>query len=134
MSEVGDTKEIVRHHRDKLPRRVNVRPDGSVVASGGTPMLWMKAPFVYCPTCDVGYAPRIGEVTKLGSLNVGGRSTANTTISLALLREIDGSDLAPEAKKLLTFTDNRRRMRRSRPGTSTTSLWSSGRAPRSTRR
>lgn len=59
--------------------------------------------------CGVSYAGRLGrDFTRLTTLGTEGRSTATTIMSLAAIRYLRGEpDLADQAKKLLSFTDNR---------------------------
>ena len=60
------------------------------------------------PSCGVAYT-RIqrSERNKLATLGVDNRSTATTILAVRSLVELRGGDLNPEARKLLSFTDNR---------------------------
>ena len=61
------------------------------------------------PDCGVEHGRR-GEYTKLSGLNSEGRSSATTTLSLSLLRQLlafPEQDIPNKARKLLAFSDNR---------------------------
>ena len=63
----------------------------------------------FCPNCGVEHGRR-GEYTKLSGLNSEGRSSATTTLSLSLLRQLlafPEQDIPSKARKLLAFSDNR---------------------------
>jgi len=47
------------------------------------------------------------DFAKLSALGTEGRSTATTILSLSAVRHIRNMELPPEARKLLSFTDNR---------------------------
>ena len=121
--------------RDQVPAAWAVRPDGSLSrppeldgenageepASGAAgPGLghglrppvtghWVPAPFRFCLNCGVSYANARGtDFSRLTELGAGGRSTATTIMSLAAIRRLrEAESLSPEARKLLSFTDNR---------------------------
>jgi hypothetical protein len=103
------------NRRGDLPQRLVVRADASLdlAARGGdgtaTLGWWVPTPFRFCLACGVSYAARLGrDFSRLTTLGSEGRSTATTILSLAAIRDLrrDGS-LLPEARKLLSFTDNR---------------------------
>ena len=123
--------------RDQAPDAWTVRPDGSLsrpaeldgynagaepTAPGGVPGPglgpglrppvtghWVPAPFRFCLNCGVSYANARGtDFSRLTELGAGGRSTATTIMSLAAIRRLrEAESLSPEARKLLSFTDNR---------------------------
>lgn len=120
--------------RDQVPAAWAVRPDGSLgqpaelddynagaepAASGVSgpgqglgPSVtghWIPAPFRFCLNCGVSYANARGtDFSRLTGLGAGGRSTATTIMSLAAVRRLrEAESLSPEARKLLSFTDNR---------------------------
>ena len=80
--------------------------DGS---SAGLRMQFVPAPFRLCLHCGVTYGARQqSDFSKLTELSSGGRSTDTTLLSLSLLRTLrSDADLKKEARKLLSFTDNR---------------------------
>lgn len=91
-------------------------PAGGVSSPGSGPGLrtpvtghWVPAPFRFCLNCGVSYAnARGGDYGRLTELGAGGRSTATTVMSLAAVRRLrEAESLSPEARKLLSFTDNR---------------------------
>ena len=99
----------VRTNRSRyLPEAVNVKPNGEQSADG---MLFhfVAAPFRFCLHCGVAYGFRQGDdFAKLASLASEGRSTATTILSLSSVRFLrDEKTLEPNARKLLSFTDNR---------------------------
>jgi len=67
--------------------------------------------FLFClePACGVAYTRnQRSERTKLATLGVDNRSTATTILAVRSLIELQGDrDLQSEARKLLSFTDNR---------------------------
>jgi len=102
------TGAVRRSQRDNLPRRVEVGRDGHE-GPGGLEMQFLPAPFRFCLACGVAYTARqIADFGKLTSLGAGGRSTSATVLGLAALRSLRAdATLDPEARKLLSFTDNR---------------------------
>ena len=94
--------------REHLPHPLTVAPDGR--EGRGVRALWLDAPFRFCLRCGVTYAgTQRADFGKLATLGSEGRSTATTITSLALIRELRNPShrIAPHAKKLLAFTDNR---------------------------
>lgn len=102
------------NRRDQLPIRIVVRPDGGLDLAGDGSMAttvgwWIPVPFRFCLACGVSYAGRLGrDFSRLTTLGSEGRSTATTIMSLAAVRYLrQDPDLEDDAKKLLSFTDNR---------------------------
>ncbi len=91
-----------------LPRRTHIKPDGEI-SSHGMVCYFVPTPFVLCPACGVSYDTRQrSDFGKLGSIGIEGRSTATTILSLSCIRHLrDELDLPRDARKLLSFTDNR---------------------------
>ena len=79
-------------------------PDGLRVA-------FVKAPFQFClnPACRVAYnARQSSDVGKLSTIGIDGRSTATTILALSTILKLRADEtLEPDARKLLSFTDNR---------------------------
>jgi len=108
---VADTK------RSRVPERYIVRPNGlglpeeENTVDNGQLAAWIPGSLGFCLGCRVTYeAVRSGEYSKLVTLDQEGRSSAVTVIAtrlVQLLKSDAGQDLDPEAKKLLTFVDNR---------------------------
>jgi len=94
--------------RGDLPRPLRLGPDGRE-AEEGTDAWFVGAPFRFCLRCGVAYAGRTrSDIGKLTTLGTGGRSTATTILSLAVIRGLrNDPDLPAKARKLLSFTDNR---------------------------
>ena len=94
--------------RRNLPETLEALPSGEI-DSAGTSMQFLPGKFRFCLHCGVSYNPRqSSEFGKLTQLSSGGRSTDTTILSLSLIRNLRNHiDLAPRARKLLSFTDNR---------------------------
>jgi superfamily II DNA/RNA helicase len=95
---------------DHLPVRVLVQPDGheDVHGQGGVPAAFVSAPFRFCLRCRVSYeSARQQDFAKLSSLGSEGRSSATTVLASSLVRALRGEDLRDDARKVLSFTDNR---------------------------
>ncbi len=94
-----------------LPERVRVNTAGHRVDVGGTQAAFIPAPFTFCLSCQVSYEQSRGrDFSKLVTLDAEGRSSAISVLSTSLvraLREVPEAELPPEARKLLTFVDNR---------------------------
>ena len=98
--------------RGDLPEPVFVDSGGRIVPEGeGLPGALIHRNFLFClePTCGVAYAKtQRSEKAKLGTLGVDNRSTATTILAVRSLIELQAdASLKPEARKLLSFTDNR---------------------------
>lgn len=95
-----------------LPEPVFVDASGRLVAEGqGIPGALIRRNFLFClePSCGVAYTKtQRSERAKLATLGVDNRSTATTILAVRSLIELQGDrDLKREARKLLSFTDNR---------------------------
>ncbi len=99
---------VRKERREYVPHPVTVAPDGTE-ATDGMDGHYFQAPFRFCLSCGISYAMTLrSDFTKLGSLGSEGRSTATTILSLSAitgLKEAEG--LREEARKVLSFTDNR---------------------------
>jgi ATP-dependent helicase YprA (DUF1998 family) len=98
--------------RDDVPQPVFVDVRGHIVSEGyGIPAALIHKNFLFClePTCGVAYTKlQRAERGKLATLGVDNRSTATTILAVRSLIELQGDrQLKPEARKLLSFTDNR---------------------------
>jgi ATP-dependent helicase YprA (DUF1998 family) len=114
MKEVGEegVERLSRDQREKVPETVFVNPQGRVVSEGdGVPCALIRKTFSFCltPGCGVAYTGRQrSERGKLNTLGVDNRSTATTILAVRSLIELQSdATLRPEARKLLSFTDNR---------------------------
>ena len=105
-------ERIKRNNRADLPEPVFVDSTGQIVAAeDGVLSALIHRNFLFClnPVCRVAYTKmQRSERTKLATLGVDNRITATTILALRTLIELQGDrDLKPEARKLLSFTDNR---------------------------
>ncbi|WP_332760951.1 DEAD/DEAH box helicase [Pseudarthrobacter sp.] len=108
---------VVESKRKRLPLRYRIEPGGDTVrdndqtASSGQLAAWIPGSLGFCLNCQVTYeSARSGEFSKVVTLDQEGRSSAMTVIAtklVQLLKSDAGQDLSKEAKKLLTFVDNR---------------------------
>ena len=98
--------------RGDVPQTIFVEATGRIVSEGkGVPVALIKKNFLFClePSCGVAYTrSQRSERNKLATLGVDSRSTATTILAVRALLELQQDrDLKPEARKLLSFTDNR---------------------------
>ena len=108
MEETRNGPRLRRNRRDRVPRPVRVKPDGTQSESG-IECHYFPAPFLFCLNCGVSYGARQrSDYGKLASLGTEGHSTATTILSLAAIRYLKSdTSLGERARKLLSFTDNR---------------------------
>ncbi|MFJ4500301.1 protein kinase [Streptomyces sp. NPDC088864] len=104
-------RETVRkNYRDRLPRAVRVDAHG-FEGRGELEAAFIPSPFLFCPHCQVSYEQTRGrDFAKLATLDQEGRSSATSLISASVVRSLRAAPdnaLDPEARKLLTFVDNR---------------------------
>jgi hypothetical protein len=105
----GNIKERYRPH---LPQRLFVDPDGSLAAKGAADAVegwWQPRPLLLCLRCRASYDLReTSDFRKLVTLSQTGRSTATTILGAGAILGLRRDDAVPaEARKLLSFTDNR---------------------------
>lgn len=98
--------------RGDIPEPIFVDPLGRIVPEGaGAPAALIRRNFLFClePSCGVAYTKsQRSERNKLATLGVDNRSTATTILAVRALIELQrDKDLKQEARKLLSFTDNR---------------------------
>lgn len=100
--------QVKKGHRNRLPGTKQICADGKEGMDGAR-YQYVKTPFPFCLNCGVSYAGRTqSDYGKLAVLSSEGRSTATTVLSLSTLRALRQDDtLKPDARKLLSFTDNR---------------------------
>jgi ATP-dependent helicase YprA (DUF1998 family)/very-short-patch-repair endonuclease len=106
------TERVRPDSRGDVPEPVFVDAGGRIVSEGqGIPAVLIRRNFLFClePSCGVAYTrSQRSERAKLATLGVDSRSTATTILAVRSLIELQGDrDLKPEARKLLSFTDNR---------------------------
>ena len=110
-TDTGDNV-VTRTKQKYLPTRVWVNPDGTQAADGDGLQAWfLSTPFAFCMRCRVSYEQvRGSDFAKLATLDQEGRSSAVTVVSASIVRALQGlgpDELASDARKLLTFVDNR---------------------------
>jgi len=98
--------------RGDLPQPVFIDAGGRLVSEGqGIAAALIRRNFLFClePSCGIAYTKsQRSERTKLATLGVDNRSTATTILAVRSLIELQGErDLRADARKLLSFTDNR---------------------------
>ncbi|WP_331452414.1 protein kinase domain-containing protein [Streptomyces sp. SS162] len=121
-SDAQDVTVVRKSYRPRLPRRVVVDPYGNESGEGrvgpegregreGLVAAFVPAPFLFCVNCQVSYEQTRGrDFAKLATLDQEGRSSATSLISASIvrsLRAVPEESLGKEARKLLTFVDNR---------------------------
>lgn len=101
-------RQLKRDCRSKLPVGIPVSPIGKEDPNG-TEFWYVKSPFQFCLCCGVSYSSRDrSDFGKLSSLSSEGRSTATTVLSLSCYLALRADEtLDKQARKLLSFTDNR---------------------------
>lgn len=113
--EEHETKRRGRHTRVKparrkhLPEPIQFKANGELCSKQG-PLQgrFLPAPFRFCLSCGVSYGSRQkSDFAKLSTLGTEGRSTATTILGLSSILSLRESSLEENAKKLLSFTDNR---------------------------
>ncbi len=103
---------VARAYRDLVPTNVRVAADGKCspgTALQGLDAWFLSSPFRVCVRCRVSYSGRQrSDIGKLTELATEGRSTATTVISLSVVQSLRAAaDVSEQARKLLSFTDNR---------------------------
>jgi hypothetical protein len=98
--------------RDDLPQSIFVNTQGQIVPEGeGVTAALIRRNFLFClePSCGIAYTKnQRSERTKLATLGVDNRSTATTILAVRSLIELQADrELRADARKLLSFTDNR---------------------------
>ncbi|RYF31950.1 MAG: DEAD/DEAH box helicase [Comamonadaceae bacterium] len=95
--------------RKYVPQAVKVRPDGVATTEDALTAWFIPGNFRFCLACGVVHTTAGKDTLRLTSLSGEGRSSATTMLTLASLRYLyeQDSELSPEAKKVLGFSDNR---------------------------
>lgn len=110
--ETDDNGEEVlkKAYRDRVPTAVTVDPHG-FEGRGELQAAFVPSPFLFCLHCGVTYEQTRGrDFAKLATLDQEGRSSATSLISASVVRSLKSvpeEALSKEARKLLTFVDNR---------------------------
>ncbi|WP_445186992.1 DEAD/DEAH box helicase [Pseudonocardia sp. Cha107L01] len=92
----------------RMPEGVRVDTFGTVVIDGGVAAAFFER-LDFCPTCKTSYESTAqSEFSRVASLGTEGRASAVSVLSQAVVRTLRGApDLEDEARKFLTFSDNR---------------------------
>lgn len=99
--------QVRKGQKKNLPRKIFIN-ETAVENEGNQIAWWFPTPFRFCLHCSVAYNPRQkSDFGKLATLGSEGRSTSTTVMTLSTIRRLRSGNLAREAKKLLSFTDNR---------------------------
>ena len=103
---------IMSKRRQYLPLVRRIKTDGAETETEteGTNCAYISSPFRFCLSCGVSYDFRQRvDYGKVSSVGVGGRSTATTILALSVIRTLKdpSMELLEQARKLLSFTDNR---------------------------
>ncbi|MFF4587309.1 protein kinase [Streptomyces sp. NPDC001388] len=104
-------QEVVkRAYRDRVPKAVTVDTFGHE-GRGELKAAFVPSPFLFCLHCGVAYEQTRGrDFAKLATLDQEGRSSATSLVSASIVRSLKSvpeEALDKEARKLLTFVDNR---------------------------
>ena len=101
---------IKKTYRPRVPKRVVVDAFGHE-SGAGLVAAFVPAPFLFCLHCQISYEQTRGrDFAKLATLDQEGRSSATSVVSASIvksLRSVPEDVLSKEARKLLTFVDNR---------------------------
>lgn len=108
IEERGGRRSILPIRRDRVPEAIQVKANG-VIDPSGYPAAFISAPFVFCLSCGVSHSTRQrSDFPKLGTLGSEGRSTATTILTTTAIDGLKHEEtISEEARKLLSFTDNR---------------------------
>ncbi|GAA1086721.1 protein kinase domain-containing protein [Nocardiopsis metallicus] len=111
-TEADDNHQVSvrKNYRNNVPRAVTVDVLGRE-GEDGLNAAFIPAPFLFCLHCGVSYEQKRGkDFAKLASLGQEGRSSATSLVSGTIVRSlkaVPAEALPKEARKLLTFVDNR---------------------------
>ena len=97
-------------YRKRLPMPLTIDAYG-VEGQGELAAAFVPAPFLFCLHCGVSYEQtRAKDFARLARLDQEGRSSATSLVSASIVRSLDSvpaEGLDQNARKLLTFVDNR---------------------------
>ncbi|NKY99992.1 protein kinase [Nocardiopsis dassonvillei subsp. albirubida] len=103
-------ENVHKNYRGNIPRAVTVDARGNE-GQGELQAAFIPAPFLFCLHCGISYENKRGkDFAKLARLDQEGRSSATSLISgtiVRALKAVPAEALPKEARKLLTFVDNR---------------------------
>ena len=110
LEEHKDKIRVKRSSRDWVPQNIRVNAGGKIIhGDGGEVFTFSPIPFRFCLNCGVSYtATQRNDFGKLATLATEGRSTAITILGLSTIKRLlEEASLKPDARKLLSFSDNR---------------------------
>ncbi|HLC17061.1 MAG TPA: helicase-related protein, partial [Thermodesulfovibrionia bacterium] len=103
--------KVERDYEAHIPEPVYVAPDGTYTKEKCEDHIaawFLSVPFLTCLSCGAVYDKRKREFAKLSRLSSEGRSTATTLLTQSIVRQMQKDRAVPlEARKILSFTDNR---------------------------
>lgn len=107
--------KVEKAYREFVPTSYYVKPDGSFIDASegndveGSIRVWFEPqPFLLCLSCGEYYQKRKGsDFRKLASLATEGRSTTTTVLTLSCYKKAPLAYITKNARKILSFTDNR---------------------------
>lgn len=105
--ETGGLRVLDKGRRTRLPETYRVDSFGTIT-DDGLPVAFFET-LHFCPSCRTSYeSSQQSEFSRVASLGTEGRASAVTVLSQAVVRTLRaGTDLDPEARKFLVFSDNR---------------------------
>jgi superfamily II DNA/RNA helicase len=101
---------IKRTYRPHVPIPLWVQPDGAFSEEEieGARKVWFQpAPFMLCLNCGEFYRRDRNDFRKLARLSSEGRSTTTTVLTTSALVHAPAGGIPDEARKVMSFTDNR---------------------------
>jgi hypothetical protein len=114
VEDVASGTRVRQARRKDVPVRVHVDVDGRLRDAGspeGSIAAFIPGPLRFCLHCGVSYeSQRAAELAKVATLDTEGRSSAMTVIAASVvrtLRSMPADEIPTDARKLLTFVDNR---------------------------
>ena len=114
IEETASGTRVRQARRSDVPTRVHVEIDGALDDTGaesGTVAAFIPGQLRFCLHCGVSYeSQRQAELAKVATLDTEGRSSAMTVIASSIVRTLKSmpdDQISDEARKLLTFVDNR---------------------------
>ncbi len=108
-------KRLRQSRREHVPEAYYVAPDGSFQSAQLGPhredaiLVWYQIrPFMLCQNCNEFYSARDkNDYRKLTGLATEGRSTSTTILALSMYERSPNAQIPENARKILSFTDNR---------------------------
>jgi ATP-dependent helicase YprA (DUF1998 family) len=98
------------YYKASRPRRQRLFPDGTQTSKEdeGVVCWYLPKPFRFCLNCGISYEQKTSEFRKLSRLSSDGRSTSTTLMAISAIEWMMRTNTPPpEARKLLSFMDNR---------------------------